>query len=276
MTAPVGDSTDQLSRGLLWFRALTDSSARFGRIPSVRSCDMKLGNDTASVIAIVPNSRAKFPRARAGQVGLEEGWELARVVTEALRADAQGEKRAFILIVDSPGQAYGRHEETLGIHHSLAAAVEAYATARKMGHPVIAFLVGKAISGGFLAHGLQADFMLALDTHDVEVHVMSEESVARITRRTPVEISTLARSAPSTARDIRSFASLGAVDVLIRWSNSDEPSVQSVKAIRTVLIEAIASTRQRFCTPPNVSHPIVEEPRHMALLVRQMLETQWF
>jgi malonate decarboxylase gamma subunit len=47
----------------------------------------------------------------------------------------------------------------LGIHLACAAAVDAYASARLAGHPVIALLVGKAMSGAFLAHGYQAEYV---------------------------------------------------------------------------------------------------------------------
>ena len=46
------------------------------------------------------------------------------------------------------------------------------------GHPVVALVVGKAISGGFLAHGLQAHRLLALDARGVMVHAMPKESAA--------------------------------------------------------------------------------------------------
>ncbi|MGC1720757.1 MAG: biotin-independent malonate decarboxylase subunit gamma [Isosphaeraceae bacterium] len=51
------------------------------------------------------------------------------------------------------------------------------------GHPVVALVVGKAISGGFLAHGLQAHRLLALDARGVMVHAMPKESAAHVTRR---------------------------------------------------------------------------------------------
>lgn len=89
----------------------------------------------------------------AGRLGL------AQAVDEAI---ARGDKRPIIAIVDVPSQAYGRREEALGIHQALAAAADSYARARLAGHPVIALLVGKAMSGAFLAHGYQANRLIAL------------------------------------------------------------------------------------------------------------------
>ena len=61
-------------------------------------------------------------------------------------------KRPIIAIVDSKNQAYGRREETAGIFLACAAAIDAYGSARLAGHPVIALVVGQAISGVPLTH----------------------------------------------------------------------------------------------------------------------------
>lgn len=91
-------------------------------------------------------------------------------------------------MVDVPSQAYGYREELIGVHQALAAAIDAYAAAREAGHPVVALMVGKAVSGASLAHGLQANRLIALDDDGVQVHVMSKQSAARITRRTIAEL----------------------------------------------------------------------------------------
>jgi len=85
-------------------------------------------------------------------VGIDEGWALALHVRHAIAADHDGARRPIIAVVDVSSQAYGRREELLGIHLACAAAADAYASARLAGHPVIALLVGKAMSGAFLAH----------------------------------------------------------------------------------------------------------------------------
>jgi biotin-independent malonate decarboxylase gamma subunit len=50
-------------------------------------------------------------------------------------------------------------------------------------NPVVALVVGKAISGGFLAHGLRAHRLLTLDAPGVMVHAITKESAAHVTRR---------------------------------------------------------------------------------------------
>ncbi len=264
------------SRGLLWFQALTGNSAVTPGAQSVLASDVHWGGETVRAIVVVPNAVARFPRARDGQVGIEEGWEIARSVREAMTADQGREKRALLAIVDVPGQAFGINEEILGLHLSLAAAVDAYATARRAGHPTVALIVGKAISGAFLAHGLQCGQILALNDEDIEVHVMSEASVARITRRSPEEITSLANLVRATARDIRSFASLGAVDQLVNCDDSHPIDAHCVATVRSKILQAICEIRL-FPRDPKMrlDSPACQESRKMSLVVRRALEAEW-
>jgi len=222
--------TPSSALGRRWHHALMENAAEDAEGKSILVGDAQWGTETVRAISVVPNALARFPRARQGQIGVEEGWGIARAIWDAINSDdAAGKiKRAILAIVDVPGQAFGLHEEQLGIHLSLAAAVDAYIAARELGHPVVALIVGKAISGAFLAHGLQASEILALDDNGVEVHVMSEASVSRVTRRSLGEVVALARIAPSTARDVHSFAALGGVSRLLKVNDADEPSAQSV------------------------------------------------
>ena len=124
-----------------------------------------------------PIRRTAFRAPTDNVVGLEQGWLLARAVRKAIAEDAQsGTRRPIVAIVDVKSQAYGYREETLGIHLACAAAVDAYASARDAGHPVVALIVGPAMSGAFLAHGYQANRILALDAPGTLVHAMGKEA----------------------------------------------------------------------------------------------------
>jgi len=91
--------------------------------------DATLQEERVRFLAIVPDPDNRFPCASQGQVGLQEGWNLAKQVRDATEADENGEKRAIIAIVDVPSQAYGRREELLGIFLAAAAATDAYVSA---------------------------------------------------------------------------------------------------------------------------------------------------
>jgi malonate decarboxylase beta subunit len=270
------------SRGRRWYDALMENAAK--NAPentdgkSILAGDTQWNTETIRGISVVPNALARFPRARQGQMGVEEGWGIARAIWEAIDTDnAPGKiKRAIIAIVDVPGQAFGLHEEQLGIHLSLAAAVDAYIAAREAAHPVVSLIVGKAISGAFLAHGLQASEIIALDDADVEIHVMSEASVARVTRRSLREVAALAKIAPATARDVHSFAGLGGITRLLKVNDADEPSAQSVEEVRSEILQAIRRARADAKSPrERLDSPAARESRTMSREVRRRLESQW-
>src|SRR6201998_3625904 len=179
-------------RGAVWFRSLTGQTSPMSGDPkSVLTADAPLGNDHARFLCVVPDSHARFPGARHGEVGLEEAAALATRVREVIEHDKNTIKRPIIAIVDVKSQAYGRREETAGIFLAAAAAADAYGSARLAGHPVIALVVGYALSGAFLTHGYQANRILAFDDDGVMIHAMHKEAAARVTRRSVSDLEKL-------------------------------------------------------------------------------------
>ncbi|MCB2308190.1 biotin-independent malonate decarboxylase subunit beta [Clostridium estertheticum] len=266
------------NRGRVWFEKLTGiRNPKTDTVSSVLCTDAMLGDETVRYIAVVPNSNSRFPRVRHGEVGLEEGWTIAKYVREAIKEDAGKEKpRPIIAIVDVPSQAYGYKEELLGIFLSCSSAVDAYATARYAGHPIIALIVGNAISGAFLAHGYQASRIIALDDPGVLVHAMSKESSARITKRSVAELEEAAKSVPSIAYDIKSFSTLGALHDLVSGINADVPTVDDTKKISNKLSDAISIAR---ISPRDLRNRLTSKAaltgRAASIKVRTKLAKQW-
>ena len=264
-------------RGRLWFEALTGGAdAVASGLHSVCVADAPLGGEAARFIAVVPDAKNRFPRARAGEVGIDEGWALALNVRQVIAADREGARRPIIAIVDVAGQAYGRREELLGIHLSCAAAVDAYASARLAGHPVISLLVGKAMSGAFLAHGYQANRIIALDSPEVMVQAMGKQSAARVTRRSVAELDVLGRTFAPMAYDIRSFAKLGLVYKLISGVDADAPRQTDVRRVQAELLLAVADTRAGARDlASRLTSPEARESRAASIEVRRRLAEQW-
>ncbi len=232
------------TRGRTWFEALAGKQAkRVASVSSVLVADTTLQRERVRFLAIVPDPDNRFPCARQGQVGLQEGWNLARQVRDAIKADEDGEKRAIIAIVDVPSQAYGRREELLGIFLAAAAATDAYVSARLAGHPVISLLVGHAISGGFLTRGAQANRLLAFNDSGVVVHAMGKNAAARVTRRTVEELDKLAETVIPMSYRIEDYAKLGTLYKLIDGVNVDSPEPEQVDQVRADLLAAIADAR---------------------------------
>lgn len=236
-------SQNELStRGATWMRALADGTPVPGYGSTLQVVDAALAGQPARYIAVVPDAENRFPRARNGEVGLVEGWQLARAVRDVMTADAaQEKKRAIVAVIDVASQAYGRREEAYGIHLALAAAADAYAAARLAGHPVIGLIVGRAMSGALLAHGYQANRLLALDDADVMVHAMGKAAAARVTLRSVADLERLAQEIPPMAYDIASFASLGLLWKLLKVKSADAPDAGDVDTVQTALAAALAN-----------------------------------
>jgi malonate decarboxylase gamma subunit len=228
------------------------------------------------LLTIVPDPQNRFPRARHGELGLDEGWALAHHVREAIAADRAGIKRPIIAIVDVQSQAYGRVEALLGIHLALAAAADAYATARMAGHPVVALIVGTALSGGLLAHGDQAHRLLALDDPKVSIQAMRRESAARVTRRTVEELDELGKIVIPMSYDIRQFAKLGLLHELITGIDADAPSAAQVAKVNSRVVAAIADIRGNpGDLTSRLNNAAAKVTRSASIEVRKKLAEQW-
>ena len=235
------------TRGRAWFEALTGQNGKTADGPgSLMLAKARLGDEPAAVfvgLALDPDSR--FPRARNAEVGLEEGFFGASALREVMAWDAGKEvKRPIISVVDSICQAYGRREELAGIHIAAAAVIAAFAEARMAGHPVVALIVGRAVSGSFLTLCAQANRMIAFDDPEVLIHAMYQDAAARITKRTVEELNALAETIVPMAYDIRSFDKLGGLHRLMVVRNPDAPSPETVADVKNALLEAVANARK--------------------------------
>jgi malonate decarboxylase gamma subunit len=264
-------------RGAVWFRSLTGQTSPMPEDPkSVLTADAPLGNDHARFLCVVPDSHARFPCARHGEVGLEEGYTLAARVREIIEHDRNTIKRPIIAIVDVKSQAYGRREETAAIFLAAAAAADAYGSARLAGHPVITLVVGHALSGAFLTHGYQANRILAFDDDGVMIHAMHKEAAARVTRRSVDELEKLAKEIAPMSYDIRDYAKLGLLHKLLHVENPVKPLQHEIRNVQNELVAAIADARSGPVALRNrLESTAARETRKASLLVRSKLEEQW-
>lgn len=265
--------TNAISRGELWLTLLAPNVKRVeGLCPSVQAADGELNGEAVRFVAVVPDAHNHFPRAAKGEVGLLEGWTLAKVVSETVAEDAsKSVKRPIVAVIDVPSQAYGRREEAFGIHQALAGAAAAYANARLAGHPVIGLIVGKAMSGAFLAHGYQANRLIAFNDKGVLIHAMGKESAARITLRTVDALEKLAATIPPMAYDISNYATLGLLSNLLDISNPDAPSDNDLAQVKTTLQQAISDARQ----DTTLNNRLGADNRRSSALVRERMRASW-
>jgi malonate decarboxylase beta subunit len=262
-------------KGRTWFNSLSYNAPSISEYPSVLVADNLFYGTLTRFIAVVANEANRFPRAKHGEVGLQEGWAVAKYVRQAIDEDIKRSiKRNIVAIIDVPSQAYGYNEELFGIHYSCAAGVDAYASARIAGHAVVGLIVGNAISGAFLTHGLQSSRLIALNDPSISVQAMSKQSAARITKRTIQELEEATRKVPAMAYDIRSFDSLGPIDSLIDVAYADQPNSADIKRVGLELAKAIQDADETLKHRLETSFAIAQG-RIYSRLVRTKIAEQW-
>jgi malonate decarboxylase gamma subunit len=264
-------------RGAAWFHALTGQQSPMAGDPrSVLTADASIGDGRARFLCVVPDPQARFACARHGEVGLEEAYTLATRVCEVIDQDRDAVKRPIVAIVDVKSQAYGRREETAAIFLAAAASADAYGSARLAGHPVIALVVGHALSGGFLTHGYQANRILAFDDDGVMIHAMHKEAAARITRRSVSDLEKLGRTIAPLSYDVKDFAKLGLLHKLLHVEDPDHPSERETRKVREELLAAIEDARRG---PRDLRNRLESkealETRKATLRTRALIESQW-
>lgn len=271
--AVAGSEEGTKSRGRVWFEKMTGIKNATSSVSTVLHAQ-KGGKE---YVAIVPDADNDFPRVRNGEVGLQEGFAVASVINKVVAEDKDKDvKRPIILIADVPSQAYGYQEELIGIHVALGSSAAAYAKARQAGHPVIDFIPGDAVSGGFLAHGLQSNRMIALDDDSITIQAMSKASAARITQRTIVELEEATKHVPAMAYDIDNYEKLGALYKLVKGIGSWEATGENVAKINQIIDGAIDGLNGDRTLHFRYETPIAKESgRKATLKVRKLVDEQW-
>lgn len=237
----------------------------------MQAADGELNGETVRFVAVVPDANNHFPRAAQGEVGLLEGWTLAKVVSETVAADAdKAVKRPIVAVIDVLPCLWPSRR---GVWYPPGAggAAAAYANARLAGHPVIGLIVGKAMSGAFLAHGYQANRLIAFNDKGVLIHAMGKESAARITLRTVEALEKLAATIPPMAYDISNYATLGLLSDLLDISNPDAPSESDLTRVKTTLQQAISDARQ----DTTLKNRLGADNRRSSALVRERMRASW-
>ena len=258
--------------GRAWFTALNSGDTPTSG--SLLTGQTTLADGTvAPLAAVVPDADSRFPRARNGEVGLRESLELAAWV-RGLDSDTSV---PLILVIDVPSQAYGIVEERFGLNTTMATAVNAIARQRLDGRPIVALVVGKAISGAFLTSGLQANRIVMLDHDGVQVQVMGKKAAARITRRSVEQMEAAAKNVPAMAFDGASFVTLGGVFDTVAPSNPADPAGDDLTAAREAVGRALADIRESGDRDlrSRLESEAAKRSRALSRTVRQEVDAQW-
>ena len=94
-------------------------------------------------------------------------------------------------------------------------------------------IIGRAVSGGFLCHGLLSDRILALPLeYGTIVHVMPTTSIAVITKIPLERLNELVKTNPVFASGAEYFYDLGGIDEMVKSPEDMRSSI--LKAIKEV------------------------------------------
>ncbi|STP28562.1 malonate decarboxylase subunit beta [Enterococcus durans] len=245
-TVSEGDKPAAASVGYEWFEALTDMKNPTSSVGTVYYGESDKFAEDAIVTSIVPDPKNPMYRVRNGEVGLVEGFRMGQILNHVYEEDKDKViKRPIVIVIDVPSQAYGYNEELIGIHVALANSAAAYAKLRQAGHPVIGLIAGNAISGAFLAHGLQSSRLIALNSKEITVQAMSKASAARVTKRTIAEIEAAADKVPAIAYDINNYTKLGAIHCFLEDITDQKASEKNVNEVIKAINAAISDVREK-------------------------------
>jgi len=205
--------------------------------PPVMVGQAMIDGEICSVLA--NNSKRPNPRFRvvySGILGMEEAYKFSQAMYATIEADKdrpKDKKRPIILLIDTPGNSPGKLEEIVGMTKGTASYQFAIEDARLAGHPVIGMIIGRAVSGGFLCHGLLSDRILALPLeYGTIVHVMPTTSIAVITKIPLERLNELVKTNPVFASGAEYFYDLGGIDEMVKSPEDMRSSI--LKAIKEV------------------------------------------
>ncbi len=206
--------------------------------PPVMVGQAMLDGEVCSVLA--NNSRRPNPRFRvvySGILGMEEAYKFSQAMYATIDADKdrpKDKKRPIILLIDTPGNSPGKIEEIVGMTKGTASYQFAIEDARLAGHPVIGMIIGRAVSGGFLCHGLLSDRILALPKeYGTIVHVMPTTSIAVITKIPLERLNELVKTNPVFASGAEFFYDLGGIDDMVKKPEDMRSTIiKTVKEVR--------------------------------------------
>ena len=137
-------------------------------------------------------------------MGVEDALAMASYVLRVVR---ECPAQPILILVDTLGQRLSRFDELLGINGYFAHLAKCLELARQHGHRIIALAYGEAVSGGFLASGMLADDVYALE--DAQVRVMNMAAMSRVTKIPQERLEELSKKSPVFAPGVKNFFRLG-------------------------------------------------------------------
>lgn len=142
-------------------------------------------------------------------IGVRECMRLAKGLLDIVRSRPP---QPIIMLVDNQGQRMALEEELLVLPEYIGHLLQCQQLARNKGYPLIAIVYGNSVAGGFLAFGLGADRVVAID--GAATSVMKLEAIARVTKVPLEQLKERAATSPIFAPGCDSFFKLGGLHAI--------------------------------------------------------------
>jgi hypothetical protein len=104
---------------------------------------------------------------------------------------------------------------------------------------------------------------------------MSAASVARVTRSRPEEVARIATVIPATARDVKTFATFGAIDALFEVRDPEDPTEAELAAVRATIGRARSEGLGSRAPVERLERPQAVESRSVAREIRRRIAEAW-
>jgi malonate decarboxylase gamma subunit len=153
-------------------------------------------------------------RGDVAVIGICDGAEIGveaslRLSAEVLRLVREHPGRPLLTLVDTAGQRMSKRDEILGLNGCLAHLAACVELARIRGHRIVALVHGQAASGSFLALGMMADEIHAMQ--GASLSVMNLRAMSRVTRIPLERLESLSAASPVLAPGLDNYVRLGCV-----------------------------------------------------------------
>lgn len=156
--------------------------------------------------------------------GIDEAMEMAKHVLAILKKQ---DKTPVLLMVDVDGQKLSMRDEWLGMYACFAHLLKCLHLARKQGIKLISLVYNQAIGGSFIAFGMMADKIYALE--HAKLAVMWLEGMAKVTKIDIDVLEKISNVSPVFAPGVENFKKLGGLHEVLKLDQVADTLVKTLK-----------------------------------------------
>jgi len=155
--------------------------------------------------------------------GIDEAMEMAHHVLEIVQTN---NRYPILLLTNVIGQKLSMRDEWLGMYAYFAHLLKCLHLARKNGNKIISLVYNQAIGGSFIAFGMMADRIYALQ--NTELAVMWLEGMAKVTKIDVALLRKISESSPVFAPGVENFKKLGGLHEVLPIDEVSKKLVQTL------------------------------------------------